>query len=361
MSDTCIYTKISKTGNTIIIGIFADDILTGYATKDEEEWEKYKAEFMSVYKMKDLGDAEWILGMRVTRNRKEKSIVLDQEVYITKLLEQFNMTDSKPVSAPADNSQRLSDADSPITSLERKQMQYIPYRSLVGGLMYAAISTRPDITQSVNMISRYMQNPGQAHWVAGKRILRYLNGTRKLGLLYDGTIQSTLDKVIQNGYRLNISAYTDADWGGDLDERKSTTGYIIKVNNCVVSWVSKKQSTVALSTAEAEYMAISAAVQEIKWVTQLLDELNYQQAEIPVLYSDNKAAIAISENDVNHSRAKHIDIKHHFVREAIKMKKIRIEWVDTTKQLADINTKALNGVVFVRLRDQMMKKREECQ
>ena len=116
-----------------------------------------------------------------------------------------------------------------------------------------------------------------------------------------------------------------------------------------------------MSTAEAEYMAISAAVQEIKWITQLLDELNYQQAEIPVLYSDNKAAIAISENDVNHSRAKHIDIKHHFVREAIKMKKIRIEWVDTTKQLADINTKALNGVVFVRLRDQMMKKREECQ
>jgi hypothetical protein len=116
-----------------------------------------------------------------------------------------------------------------------------------------------------------------------------------------------------------------------------------------------------LSTAEAEYMAISAAVQEIKWVTQLLDELNYQQAEIPVLYSDNKAAIAISENDVMHNRTKHIDIKHHFVREAIKMKKIRIEWVDTTKQLADINTKALNGVVFVRLRDQMMKKREDCQ
>src|SRR6202045_2092894 len=205
-------------------------------------------------------------------------------------------------------------------------MQNIPYRSLVGGLMYAAISTRPDIAQSVNMISRYMQNPGQAHWVAGKRILRYLNGNRKLGLLYDGKKQP-LDKVslIQNEYRLNISAYTDADWGGDLDERKSTTGYIIKVNDCVVSWVSKKQSTVALSTAEAEYMAISAAVQEIKWITQLLDELNYQQAEIPVLYSDNKAAIAISENDLKHNRTKHIDIKHHFVREAIKMKKIRIE------------------------------------
>ena len=149
--------------------------------------------------------------------------------------------------------------------------------------------------------------------------------------------------------------------GSDLDERKSTTGYIIKVNDCVVSWVSKKQSTVALSTAEAEYIAISAAVQEIKWVTLLLDKLNYQQAEIPVIYSDNKAAIAISENDVKHNRTKHIDIKHHFVREAIKMKKIRIEWVDTTEQLADINTKALNGVVFVRLGDQMMKKREDCQ
>jgi hypothetical protein len=354
VSDTCIYTKGSRTGNTIIIGVFVDDILIAYELADEDEWERYKRKFMDSYKMKDLGEAEWILGMRVTRNRREKSIVLDQEVYITKLLDQFNMADSKPVSTPADISRRISNTDSPATPYDIKQMQNIPYRSLVGALMYAAISTRPDIAQSVNLLSRYMTNPGMAHWMAGKRILRYLNGSRKMGLHYDGNRQP-LDK---SNYSVQVKAYADADWGGDLDGRKSTTGYIIMINGCVVSWVSRKQSTVALSTAEAEYMAISATLQDIKWLTQLLDELNYKQTEIPLLYTDNKAAIAISENDVNHSRAKHIDIRHHFVRDAIKRKELRVEWIDTRKQIADINTKALSGEVFTRLRDKIMKKRE---
>ena len=154
-----------------------------------------------------------------------------------------------------------------------------------------------------------------------------------------------------------VTAYCDADWAGDIDSRKSTTGYIIKLNECVVSWVCKKQTSVALSTAEAEYMAISAAVQEVKWFTQLLSELDYAQVETPVIvFTDNQAALQIGENDVNHSREKHIDIKHHHIRDAIKKDEIKLHWIPTGEQIADINTKGLSRNLFLVLREQLMSK-----
>jgi ribonuclease HI len=348
LSDTCLYVKQSKKGNTMMIGIFVDDTLTAYATDDEQEWQEYKTKFMSQYKMKDLGNAEWILGMRIIRNRKERTLHIDQTVYISKLLQKFRMTNSKPLSTPADSSQRLSKTHSPTTEVEREQMRNIPYRQLIGGLLYASTSTRPDISQAVNTLSSYMQNPGPAHWTAAKRVLRYLKNTKALGLTYNG----------KNQDRITVNAYADADYGGDLDDRRSTSGYVIRINDCAVSWSSKKQPTVALSTAEAEYMAISYAVQEVKWITQVLAELNYKQKEPVILYSDNQAAIAISENDVNHSRSKHIDIRHHYVRETIKQKLIKMEWVATAEQIADIHTKPLGGTIFKELRDKVMGKRQ---
>ena len=154
--------------------------------------------------------------------------------------------------------------------------------------------------------------------------------------------------------QLKVSAYSDADWAGDLDSRRSTTGYIVAINGCIVSWVSKKQTTIALSTTEAEYMAMSAATQEIKWVNQLLEELNLKQKEPVTLYTDNKSAKAISENDVSHDRTKHIDIRHHYVREAVKKAEIKVQWIETAEQMADIQTKAVEAKRFVKLRDMMM-------
>jgi transposase InsO family protein len=351
-SDTCVYVKKSKSGGTIIVGIFVDDIVIAYKKKDEREWEENKNSLMRKYKMKDVGDAEWVLGMRLTRDRKKQQIILDQQIYLDKILEQFGMTNSKPVSTPADQSHRLSKTDSPTTPQQQQEMKDVPYRPIVGALMYAAISTRPDIAYAVNLISRYMENPGRAHYIAAKRILRYLNGTKELGLIYEGN-EGTL-----NSHSVNIEVYTDADWAGDLDARKSTTGYVIMIDNCIVSWVSKKQSTVSLSTAEAEYMSISSALQEMKWITQFLSEINYTQSSIPILYCDNQAAIAISKNDVNHSRTKHIDIRHHYIREAIQNHELDIKWIESEKQLADINTKALGRNTFERLRQKIMKERE---
>jgi hypothetical protein len=340
-SDTCVYVKSSRTGNAMIVSVFVDDIISAYATQDQQEWYEYKANFMNKYKMKDLGNCEWILGMRIQRDRKLKTLSIDQELYINKVLKQFKMENCKSAITPEEVTKLLSNQ-------QDHQIDIKTYQSLVGALMYAAISTRPDITHAVNMISRYLSNPGSTHLIAGKRILRYLKDTTKLGLLYKGLDNNN------NNINIEIKAYTDADWAGDLDERKSTTGYIIMINNCIVSWVSQKQKTVALSTAEAEYMAISAGVQEIKWIRQLLEELSFKQQQPSILISDNQAAIAISENDVHHHRTKHIDIRHHFIRDSIKQKEIQVKWIQSEQQLADVLTKGLAKNKFIQLRNQII-------
>ncbi len=154
--------------------------------------------------------------------------------------------------------------------------------------------------------------------------------------------------------KIQLSAYCDADWAGDVDDRKSTTGYIIKINDCLVNWVSKKQSTVSLSSAEAEYMSISTTIQEMKWIRSLLNELNILSDDVPILFYDNQSAIAISENDKFHNRTKHIDIRHHYIRETIKNKEVELKWIESEEQDADILTKSLAKPLFEKLRSRIM-------
>jgi Reverse transcriptase (RNA-dependent DNA polymerase) len=342
-SDTCVYTRESKSKNLFILAVFVDDIISAFSSVDMSEWLDYKKKIANKYKIRDLGEVEWILQMKVTRDRTSRTLILDQERYIEKILDQFKMTQCKQVDTPA-SAEKLSSQDSPTTVEEQLAMREKPYMNLVGSVLYAAITTRLDIAYAVNLVSRFMQNPGEAHWKASKRILRYLHGTKKTGLVFKS-----------NGSKeLSIEAYSDADWGGDQDDRKSTTGFVITINGSVVSWLSKKQSTVALSTAEAEYMAISATVQEVNWIKQLLVELELP-VKLPVkLLCDNQAAIQISTNDVNHSRTKHIDIRHHFVRESVKNKEVDLSWIATDKQLADILTKPLSRSRFEVLRSKLM-------
>jgi hypothetical protein len=191
-----------------------------------------------------------------------------------------------------------------------------------------------------------MKNPGEKHWIACKRILRYLKSTAHLRLHYQNNLKD--DEIRLNGY-------CDADWAGDVDDRKSTTGYAIKINDCLINWVSKKQSTVALSSAEAEYMAISATIQEMKWIRNLLIELNILTDLTPILFCDNQSAIAISQNDKFHNRTKYIDIRHHFIRDAIKNKEVLLEWIESKEQQADILTKSLTKETFTKLRKEIMR------
>jgi hypothetical protein len=368
VSDTCVYIKQSLNNKSVIIGLFVDDLIVLYDKIDESEYQNIKSKLFNKYKMKDLGNAEWILGMRIIRNRSNKLIHLNQELYINKMLEKFNMKHCKSLNTPAELT-KLSLKDCPVNEQQKQSMLNKPYRQLVGSLLYAAISTRPDIMYAVNALSRFNNNPGELHWIAAKRVLRYLNGTVSHGILFNGNIDLKFENGlnykmknvndnesnINNNVEYNcLTGYCDSDWGGDIDDRKSTSGYTIMLNNNLISWNSKRQRTIAQSSAESEYYAITEVVNELKWISMLLNELKIELIKPISIYCDNQSAIAISENDVLHNRSKHIDIKHHFIGHEIKHKVIQLKYIKSSEQLADIMTKSIGKVQFTYIRDKLM-------
>ena len=212
------------------------------------------------------------------------------------------------------------------------------YQSAVGSLLYLSIATRPDITYAVSNVAKFCAKPTKEHWVAVKRIFRYLKGTQQYGLLYSKSDSS------------NCVGFSDADWGGDLDDRKSTSGYLFQVGGTAISWRSKKQTCVALSTAEAEYIALASAVQESLWLQQLVTDLKKEEVKSMVMYEDNQSAISMTKNPQFHGRAKHIDIKYHFVREQVGSGKLELKYCKTNDMIADMMTKGLSGEQFEKLR-----------
>ncbi len=342
-SDICVYMKYSKNSNLIILAIFVDDIIVIHSPSDNDEWSDLKNKFMMKYSIKDYKNANFILGMKIERG--VNSLKISQELQVNKTLKQFQFDSIRFKSTPSETSAKLSEIDSPSSDEEKGKMKSIPYMSLVGNVLYLSICTRPDISFSVNQVSRFMKNPGEKHWIAGKRILRYLASTSDLGLHYQNDRTDGMIVLI---------GYCDADWAGDIDDRRSTTGYAIKLNGCLINWLSKKQDTVALSSAEAEYIAISDTVKEMKWIKSLLAELKLLSDTIPILYCDNQSAIAISETDKHHNRTKHIDIRHHFIRDYIKNKIIKLKWIESSEQQADILTKSLGKPLFEKLRLMIM-------
>lgn len=201
--------------------------------------------------------------------------------------------------------------------------------------------TRPDISHSVGVISRFMQTPTKQHMGAAKRILRYVAGTTSYGLWY---------KSVENP---SLIGYSDSDWAGSLDDRRSTSGQVFFYGDNAICWNSKKQSTVALSTAEAEYNAVTSAARQGVWLRRMLEELNCKQKGATIILCDNQSTIAMSKNPVFHSRTKHIDTKQHFIRELVEQKEIELEYVNTNEQVADIMTKALAREKFVWCRRMM--------
>ena len=216
--------------------------------------------------------------------------------------------------------------------------QYI--KQTTRSLLYAALAMRPDIMQAVGAAAKYCSNPNETHLTAAKRILRYLKETVNVGLKYQKSENGTL------------IGYSDADWAGDLDDRHSTSGNLFLIAGGAVSWLSKKQSTVALSTAEAEYMSLSSASQEAVWLRKLLADFDFGIPQKPtVIKEDNQGTIAIAQNPVYHSRTKHIEIKHHYVRETIQNKHIKLEYCPTKEMIADLLTKPLPRDQFETLRN----------
>jgi hypothetical protein len=323
-ADTCMYIK-HKEGKTVMIALYVDDlIIASNCNKLMRETKQY---LNKRFEMKDLGKLRFYLGIEVLWN-KDGSCSLRQRPYIQEILEKFNMMDCKPVAAPISSGQKLTKAMCPETEEEIRRMSKVPYRSAVGSINWLVTGTRPDLAVAVGDAAKYLNNPGEQHWIAVKRIIRYLKETKDWSLVIKPT-------------SLNLVGYCDADWAGDLDSRRSTTGYIFKLGGVSVCWKSKRQPTVALSTSEAEYMALSSAAQMAIWLRRLLSDLSFVQTKATVIFEDNQGCIAIAKNPVNHERTKHIDIKYHFVRELIEANEVAVTYLQTEDMLADILTKGL--------------------
>jgi hypothetical protein len=357
--DSCIYVKQTNSNNIIIIGLFVDDMLVSYVAEDIKEWNHDKQELKRKYELSELGDVQHILGMKVTRQNHD--LLITQETYIQDKLQLFGFDNAKAVTTPEITIKTKNDTnDNKVEEVIMYDQDVNTYRMMVGSLIYASISTRPDITHAVNIVSRYMSSPENINMIMLKRIFRYLTGTKKFGLLYsqqnNGMVRSNVDTVKNdNDNMVRVAGYCDADWGGDTSDRKSTTGYCTMLNGNLVSWCSKKQSTVALSSTEAEYMAINDVAKEIMWIRMILKEL-YIVVETPtIIYVDNQSAIRISENDSEHDRTKHIDIRHYFIRDLITNGEIKLQWIPTAEQLADMFTKPLGATTFTTLRDKLIK------
>jgi len=347
VSDPCLFFQRSKSGKVMLMFLFVDDFQISYHRDDREEWYIAKQKLMGRFGTKDMGPSKWILGMRINRDRTKRTITLDHELYITKALERFGLTECKTVSTPEALVRGSSIGKEDARDGGEEPCDRQKYMELIGTLMYPSISTRPDIANAARSLAQHMQHPKRRHEVAAERVLRYLAGTKGLGLLFGRKGMISTDAM-------NIMAYGDADWANDKNDRKSITGWIVKLNGDVISWASKKQHTRAQSTCEAELYAEAAAVNEVLWMRGLMQELGLVLDGRSLVYCDNQPAIAVSKNGIKSERTKHVDVKYHFVTEMINNKTIEVKYLQTDKQQADILTKPLDKNKFETFRSQLM-------
>ncbi len=332
MDEPCVY-KLIHEGKVVFLVLYVDDILL--IGNDVGRLTEIKIWLAKQFDMKDLGEAAYVLGIQIFRDRKNKQLALSQASYIDKIMDRFAMQDSKKGLLPFRHGVHLSKEQSPKTPQEEEDMRRIPYASAVGSLMYAMLCTRPDICYAVGVVSRFQSNPGPEHWIAVKHILKYLRRTRNYMLVYSGT-------------DLTMRGYTDSDFQSDKDSRKSTSGSVFILNGGSVVWRSIKQTCIADSTMEAEYVAACEAAKEAVWLRKFLMTLEViPDANKPmVLYCDNSGAVANSKEPRSHKRSKHIERKYHLIREIVQRGDVEVTKISTHDNLANPFRKTLAGKVF---------------
>lgn len=342
-SDPSIYVWM-KNGVRVILPVFVDDITITSPDQSKIKW--VKESLAKIFKLTDLGPISYLLGIKIDYDQKRRVLRLSQKQYILDMLERFKLSDCRPVSTPMEPGLQLTKKQAPETNDHKEYMKNVPYMNAVGALMYLAIGTRPDIAYSVGKLAQFNSNPGVAHWKAVKHLFRYLKGTLDLRLTYRA---DSSDIALPN---TTFTAYSDSDYAGCLDTRRSTSGYALKMGTGAVSWSSKKQSIIALSSTEAEYVAASIAGQEVVWMRQLLQELhfNLDEASPLIMHMDNQSAIAVVNNPEHHGRMKQVDVRHHWIRQFVRKKQLKVYYVPTQDMTADIFTKALPRVLVERHR-----------
>jgi hypothetical protein len=284
------------------------------------------------FPIKDLGNLAFFLGVQVTRS--PTSLHLCQDKYIKELLHRTRMLGAKPTPSPCPAGSKLSKLDG------EPLLDSTEYRQVVGALLYCTL-TRPDIAYAVNQLCQHMHSPSSTHWSAAKRVLRYLKHTLDHGLLFTPG-------------NLHLQAYSDSDWAGNPDDRRSTSGFGVYLGNCLISWSAKKQVVVSRSSTEAEYRSMALTTDELFWIRMLFQELCIPLTSPPILWCDNLSALALASNPVYHTRTKHIEVDYHFILEKVLNGDILIKFLPTHDQVADIFTKGLSSAQYATLKSKLM-------
>ena len=321
--DHTLFIRRSSSGGVTILLVYVDDIvITG---DDIDSIALLKEQLVKEFEVKELGRLKYFLGIEVAHSKS--GIFISQQKYVVDLLTAAGKLGCKPASTPMEPNHRLYDAP------EEGLVDKGSYQRLVGKLIYLA-HTRPDIAYAVSIVSQFMHNPRESHLKAVHRLLQYLKGTPGKGILF------------KKGESLTLEAYTDADYAGSLIDRRSTTGYCTFLGGNLVTWRSKKQNVVARSSAEAEFRAMALGVCELLWLKIILDDLGITWEGPMKLYCNNKSAISIAHNPVQHDRTKHVEIDRHFIKEKLDSGLICTPYVPSSDQLADVLTKGLCTINF---------------
>lgn len=325
MVDNTLFTKRSDP-NIIIVQIYVDDIVFGSTCQDMcDEFAKIMHD---EFEMSMMGELNFFLGLQI--KQLKDGIFFNQSKYIKEMLKKFGLEDSKPLKTPMSTEVKLTRDE------EGESLDNTKYRGMIGSLLYLTAS-RPDIMFSVCLCARFKEDPKTSHLEAVKRIFRYIKSTIHLGLWYP------------KGSDIETIVYADSDHAGDYVDRKSTSGICTFMGCCLTPWFSKKQTALSISTTEAKYVSAGKACQQALWMKQALVDYGVRLDNIPIM-CDNKGAIDLSNNPIQHSRTKHIEIRHHFLRDNVQKGNITIEKVASEDNIADIFTKPLKRELFNHLR-----------
>jgi hypothetical protein len=319
-ADMCVYSKFDTSGKGVIICLYVDDMLIFGTNQDQVD--KTKKFLSSKFDMKDMGEADVILGIKIIRG--EHGISISQSHYIEKVLKRFNFQDCSPVSTPFDPSAKLV----PNKGIAVNQLEY---SKAIGSLMYAMISTRPDIAFAVGKLSRYTHNPSLIHWQAMNRVFKYLKGTMDYSLTY-------------SGFPSVLEGYSDASWITNMEDHSSTSGWVFLLGGGAICWASKKQTCITNSTMESEFVALAAAGKEAEWLRNLIYEIPLWPKPIsPIsIRCDSAATLAKAYSQVYNGKSRHLGVRHSMIRELIMDGVISVEFVRTQQNLADHLTKGLS-------------------
>lgn len=319
--DPCIYYSIENK-NITFLAVYVDDLIL--FTSSTKTKTNIKNHLCSKLEIKDLGELKYCLGLHINRDRQKGTLCISQIKYIQNTLHKYGMSNCKSVKTPMDPKTKLT-----MSEKENSISHLIPYQEIVGSLLYLSQGTRPDISYAINTLSKFNSRPEMQHWVALKRVLRYLKYTENYVLTYKS-----------NSDEKTIHGYCDADWASNDDDRRSCTGYVFIFQGGAISWNSHRQQTVALSTTEAEYMSLSSGAQEAMWLKQMQEEFWPHLVSTPItILCDNQSAIKLAGTENYHSRSKHIDIRHHFVRDKVLSNQIVVKYIQSSEMVADALTK----------------------